>query len=82
MRASTQEIGAMTSLAKTLPIGAAAALAVCLTVPAQAGTDIWPTLRQQAFGDRPIQAEDGAVVLELPATADDAALVPLTVRVP
>jgi sulfur-oxidizing protein SoxY len=82
MRASTQEIGAMTSLAKTLPIGAAAALAVCLTVPAQAGTDIWPTLKQQAFGDRPIQAEDGAVVLELPATADDAALVPLTVRVP
>jgi sulfur-oxidizing protein SoxY len=82
MRASTQEIGAMTSLAKTLPIGAAAALAVCLTVPTQAGTDIWPTLRQQAFGDRPIQAEDGAVVLELPATADDAALVPLTVRVP
>ena len=73
----------MTSLAKTLPIAGAAALAVLgFTLPAQAETDIWPTLKQQAFGDRPIQAEDGAVVLELPATAEDAALVPLTVRVP
>jgi sulfur-oxidizing protein SoxY len=83
IRVRTQEIGAMTSLAKTLPIAGAAALAVLgFTLPAQAETDIWPTLKQQAFGDRPIQAEDGAVVLELPATAEDAALVPLTVRVP
>jgi sulfur-oxidizing protein SoxY len=73
----------MTSLAKTLPIAGAAALAaLVLAVPAEAGQDIWPTLKQQAFGDRPIQAEDGAVFLELPATAEDAALVPLTVRVP
>jgi sulfur-oxidizing protein SoxY len=73
----------MTSLAKTLPIAGAAALAaLVLAVPAEAGQDIWPTLKQQAFGDRPIQAEDGAVVLELPATAEDAALVPLTMRVP
>jgi sulfur-oxidizing protein SoxY len=80
MGIGTQEIGTMTSLAKILSIAALAGLG--LMVPAQAGTDIWPTLKQQAFGDRPIQAEDGAVVLELPATADDAALVPLTVRVP
>ena len=70
----------MTAFARTLPIAALAALA--FATPVKANQDIWPTLRQQAFGDRPIQAEDGAVVLELPATAEDAALVPLTVRVP
>src|SRR3990170_3112913 len=66
-------------------VSAAAALAVCLFLSApvaQAGEDIWPTLKQQAFGDRTIQAEDGMVVLEIPGTAEDAALVPLTVRVP
>jgi sulfur-oxidizing protein SoxY len=49
---------------------------------AQADEDVWPTLKQQAFGDRAIQTEDGQVVLEIPGTAEDAALVPLTVRVP
>ena len=66
-------------------VSAAAVLAGCLflsTPVAQAGEDIWPTLRQQTFGDRAIQAEDGIVVLEIPGTADDASLVPLTVRVP
>ena len=66
-------------------VSAAAALAVCLFLSApvaQAGEDIWPTLKQQAFGDRAIAAEDGMVVLEIPGTAEDAALVPLTVRVP
>ena len=66
-------------------VSAAAALAGCLFLSApvaQAGEDVWPTLKQQAFGDRAIAAEDGAVVLEIPVTAEDAALVPLTVRVP
>jgi len=66
-------------------VSAAAALAGCLFLSApvaQAGEDIWPTLKQQAFGDRAIAAEDGMVMLEIPGTAEDAALVPLTVRVP
>ncbi len=66
-------------------VSAAAALAGCLFLSApvaQADEDIWPTLKQQAFGDRAIAAEDGMVVLEIPGTAEDAALVPLTVRVP
>jgi sulfur-oxidizing protein SoxY len=49
---------------------------------AKADEDVWPTLKSQAFGDRAIAAEDGMVVLEIPGTAEDAALVPLTVRVP
>jgi sulfur-oxidizing protein SoxY len=61
-----------------------AALAGLLLVSfaAKADEDVWPTLKSQAFGDRAIAAEDGTVVLEIPGTAEDAALVPLTVRVP
>ena len=44
--------------------------------------DIWPALKDQAFGDRAITEEDGLVVLEAPITALDAAVVPLTVRIP
>jgi sulfur-oxidizing protein SoxY len=49
---------------------------------AQATEDTWSTLKQQTFGDRPISAGDGAVTLEAPPTAEDAAVVPITVRVP
>jgi sulfur-oxidizing protein SoxY len=62
----------------------AAALTLVLSLPmpsAEAKQDLWPTLKQQAFGDRAI-ATDGMVVLEMPDTAEDASLVPLTVRVP
>jgi sulfur-oxidizing protein SoxY len=79
-----EENGAMPFTLKSLTIGGAAALAglLLLSPVAKADEDVWPTLRQQAFGDRAIQAEDGMVVLEIPGTAEDAALVPLTVRVP
>jgi len=74
----------MTFASKSLAIGGAAVLVglFMLVLPAKADEDVWPTLKQQAFGDRAIQAEDGMVVLEIPGTAEDAALVPLTVRVP
>jgi sulfur-oxidizing protein SoxY len=75
----------MTSLTKSFFAATGAVLAGWLlfsTPVAQAGEDVWPTLKQQAFGDRTISVEDGMVVLEIPGTADDAALVPLTVRVP
>ena len=39
-------------------------------------------LKQMTFGDRAIADGDGMVVLEIPGRAEDAALVPLTVRVP
>ncbi|MGV1014633.1 MAG: quinoprotein dehydrogenase-associated SoxYZ-like carrier, partial [Methyloceanibacter sp.] len=66
-------------------IGGATALALALMLQAptaNAKTEMWPILKQQTFGDRAIQAEDGMVVLEAPSAIDDAALVPLTVRVP
>jgi len=64
-------------------LGYAALAGLFLLSPAaKADEDVWPTLKSQAFGDRAIAAEDGMVVLEIPGTAEDAALVPLTVRVP
>jgi sulfur-oxidizing protein SoxY len=64
-------------------LGYAALAGVLLLSPvAKAEEDVWPSLKQQAFGDRQIATEDGTVVLEIPGTAEDAALVPLTVRVP
>jgi sulfur-oxidizing protein SoxY len=61
---------------------AALAVFVVLAPSTKAEEDLWATLKQQTFGDRAIAAEDGAVVLEIPGTAEDASLVPLTVRVP
>ncbi len=70
-------------LGLTRALSVAAFAGVLLAAPAaKAEEDVWPTLKQQTFGDRPIAAEDGMVVLEAPGTAEDAALVPLTVRVP
>ena len=63
----------------------AAALAFTIALPATnafAENDLWPLLKSQAFGDRPIQEESSMVVLETPQKVEDAALVPLTVRVP
>ena len=77
------ENGAMTvSTKRHIAWSAALLVGLALASPSLAAEDVWPTLKQEAFGDRPIQSEDGTVVLELPGTAEDAALVPLTVRVP
>ena len=59
-----------------------AATLLAMALPASAEEDVWPALKQANFGDRAIEAEDGKVVLDAPMTAEDAALVPLTVRVP
>ena len=60
----------------------AATLLVLFAMPAASSEDAWPGLKRDVFGDRPIAAEDGMVVLDAPGTADDPSLVPITVRVP
>jgi sulfur-oxidizing protein SoxY len=47
----------------------------------QAEVDVWPGLKQAAFGDR-ATPEDGMVTLWAPDIPDDAAIVPITVNVP
>lgn len=67
-------------------IGTLAAMAVaCIAqvcTPAHAEDDIWPSLRSEVFGSRPMMEGDGVVVLDAPERAEDAAVVPLTIRVP
>ncbi|HEX2839657.1 quinoprotein dehydrogenase-associated SoxYZ-like carrier [Hyphomicrobium sp.] len=69
-------------------IGRAAAIVMAATwmvgavYPAKAEEDMWPSLRSEVFGDRPIKESDGVVILDAPSRAEDAAVVPLTVRVP
>mgnify|MGYP002620545062 CR=1 FL=1 len=49
---------------------------------ALAADDIWPALKKDIFGERTVVEDTTAVALDAPYRADDAALVPLTVRIP
>jgi sulfur-oxidizing protein SoxY len=48
---------------------------------AEAGADPWPGLVQDVFKGRPLEEGNGLLALEAPARAEDAAIVPLAVRV-
>jgi len=72
-RSLTQGCGAAALVISTLVLSAPGAYAE---------EAMWPILKEMTFGDRPIQEEDGMVVLETPSKVEDAAIVPLTVRVP
>jgi sulfur-oxidizing protein SoxY len=62
---------------------AVAALALVSGQTARAADDdLWPALQRDIFGAREVTENGAAVTLEAPYRADDAALVPLTVRVP
>jgi len=73
--------------ASLLAIGGALALVPVQAADAVNGNalieaDLWPALQKDIFGAK-VPAENAAVVtLEAPPRADDAALVPLTVRIP
>lgn len=55
--------------------------ALCLAGPAAAeeSTDVWPMVQASLFGTRPIATAGPELVLVLPARAEDAAVVPITV---
>jgi len=62
-----------------------------VTVPAAAAetsgnalieADVWPALQKDVFGDKTVTENAAFVGLEAPDRADDAALVPLKVRIP
>lgn len=63
---------------------AAVALAVFAASPPvlAADEDLWPGLRDEVFGAREISENDGTVTLFAPERAEDAALVPLSIRIP
>jgi sulfur-oxidizing protein SoxY len=54
-----------------------------LSPPALAADpDLWPDLKQELFGTRDIAEGDGVVTLYAPENAEDAAIVPVSVRFP
>jgi sulfur-oxidizing protein SoxY len=62
------------------------AIATALTLaPASANAaeeDVWPTLRSELFGQKDIAEQSTLFTLEAPTRAEDAAIVPVTVRIP
>jgi len=65
---------------RTLGIAAIAAIAVHAVAAAETTADPWPGLAQDAFKGRPVEDGSGLLALDAPARAEDAAIVPLTVR--
>ncbi|MFA5900142.1 MAG: quinoprotein dehydrogenase-associated SoxYZ-like carrier [Hyphomicrobium sp.] len=66
----------------TLLAGTIAAGVLALPPAARADDDMWPSLRKEVFGTRPIAEDDGVVIIDAPERAEDAAVVPITIRVP
>jgi sulfur-oxidizing protein SoxY len=61
----------------------AAALAMTLSVATvRADDDPWPDIKRDVFDSRDIIENDGTISLEAPYRAEDAATVPLTMRIP
>lgn len=71
------------SLYKSIAALVALAGAAAFSLPAQAEyEDIWPDLKSSVFGATDIADADGVITLEAPVRAEDAALVPITIRMP
>jgi sulfur-oxidizing protein SoxY len=60
---------------------AVAALLTLVAASARADDDPWPSLQRDVFGSRTIIENDGVVQLDAPERAEDAAIVPITIRV-
>lgn len=58
------------------------ALAIGTAPAAMAGDEPWPDIRQDVFAGKAIADGDGLVLLDAPYRAEDAAIVPLTIRIP
>ncbi|MBO0758973.1 MAG: quinoprotein dehydrogenase-associated SoxYZ-like carrier, partial [Bradyrhizobiaceae bacterium] len=69
-------------LRKVFTIGLAAALALAATRPLMAAEsrDPWPDVARDAFNGRPLVDGAGLIAIEMPARAEDAAIVPVTLR--
>jgi sulfur-oxidizing protein SoxY len=63
-------------------LGLAAALSLALFSAPAFADDPWPDIHRDVFDNRQILEEDGAITLEAPYRAEDAATVPLTMRIP
>src|SRR5262245_17502081 len=63
-----------------LPLACAAAMSFALCGAVAAEPDPWPDLAQQMFKGRPLADGAGLIAIDMPGRAEDAAIVPVTVR--
>jgi sulfur-oxidizing protein SoxY len=63
-----------------LACAAAIGFALCGGVAVAAEPDPWPELAQQMFKGRPLADGAGLIAIDMPSRAEDAAIVPVTVR--
>lgn len=63
-------------------LASVAALSVAPAIAQQEADDPWPGIRKDLFAARDISEGDGAVELTAPVRAEDAAVVPITMRIP
>lgn len=75
MTRNAQRVVCMAATAAMLGIGSFAGAAESTTVD-----DPWPGLAHSIFKDRPLNDGSGVIALEMPYRAENAAIVPLTVR--
>ena len=66
----------------TLALVTIAFAGLSVAAPAAAEEDIWPALKADLFGSRDVVEDTSAVTLDAPYRAEDAALVPLSIRIP
>lgn len=57
-------------------------LAMASSAVVRADDDPWPSIQKELFGSRPIIENDNFVQIDAPNRAEDAAVVPITIRVP
>lgn len=69
----------LTYLSLLVALALTAGITTVHAAPA-AGNGVWAGLKQIHFGNRPIQDGTGVVGLEAPARAEDAAIVPITIK--
>ena len=69
-------------LAVAVALLAAAGVSRETLAQAPADADLWPGIAKDLYASRPIAESTGEIVLEAPVRAEDAALVPITMRIP
>ena len=70
----------MRTMIPRLACAAAMSFALCGGVAVAAEPDPWPDLAQQMFKGRPLADGAGLIAIDMPGRAEDAAIVPVTVR--